>query len=435
MTSPPRLAGDLAEFGRLLLGPWLVAFCDWIHETRRRFGDDTCLIFVARDGHLPLAIYETLHPEERDRIRYVLASRNANSFAEMTTAEALETFHRRMARRGRVREALTDRFHLADDSLGDDPRLDLELGDPAADACLAECLASRRDEILARAAAHREIFRRTLTDFVGDRTPVVVDIGYRANTQRFFAACLGRPVAGLYLVTHDAARAVADTAGPIAAFDGDFLPSKSSASLANEYRYFFEAVLSAPAGTFLHYEADGTATFSPGAHDPASRAILARIHAGARAAAEAARAARPTDPRTALVAFLRAPAPEDAALFRGFCFDDPFMGEADTYVVCPIHERDRCYGLWVEGQRAADRLADPTPASAFGALYARLEDRVLRWYLTKSHWARAVTNRSLYLRTTNDWKLRLYGRLLDAFGRLDPPRDGGLADPSPRSPR
>jgi hypothetical protein len=419
MAGGPRFAGDLGAFGRLCLGPWLVEFCDWIEDRRQAFGPNACLLFVARDGWLPLAIARILHPEAAERLHYVLASRAALSFAEMREAADVEAFRLAMPRKGTVGDALIDRFHLTPPADADDPRLALELGDERADRFLADCVRDRMAEILARAAVHRAAFRRHLEQAVGDRLPVVVDIGYRGGTQRAFSRLLGRPVAGLYLVTHPAARAVAEEIGPVAAFDGDFVDPKSSASLVNEYRYFFEAVLSAPSGAFLHWEADGTPVFEIDPRDPTSQAIRARIHDGALAAATAA-AGGSRDERVPIATVLADPDPADAALFRGLRFDDRFMGETETFVVAPPEGRARSYGLWVEGQRAADRLdRPPRPLSRIAQFAAKLENDAMRWYLTKSHWARFATNRALYLRRTNDWKLKIYRTVLIAIGRLD----------------
>ncbi len=439
MTDGPRFGGDRAAFGRLCLGPWLIGFCDWLHARRDTFGArETVLLFVARDGWLPEAIYRLLHPDAADGVRYVLASRAALSFAEMRTEADVEAFRRVMPRTGTVRDALLLRFHLPppEDPSGDeifaDPRADLELGGEVADAYLADCVRRRMTLVLERAATHRAILKRTLEAAIGDRFPVVVDIGYRGATQRVFAGLLERRVGGLYMVTHAAARAVAEACGPVTAFDGDFVDPKSAASLVNEYRYFFEAILSAPSGAFLHWEADGTPIHEPDPRSAASQAIRARVHEGALEAARTA-ARGDTDATAIPIAeVLRDPAPEDAALFRGLGFDDVFMGETETFVVAPPDDRAHTYGLWVEGQKAADRLdRPPPPRSAFRVLAARLENAVLRWYLTKAHWARFATNRTLYLGRTNDWKLKVYRRVLIILGALADGPAATAADDEP----
>ena len=56
------------------VGPFLVCFCKWVGEKKKREGIDE-LWFVAREGYLLKNIYEALYPEEKS-VRYVRLNKN-----------------------------------------------------------------------------------------------------------------------------------------------------------------------------------------------------------------------------------------------------------------------------------------------------------------------------------------------------------------------
>jgi len=419
----PRFAGDPMNFGRDCLGPCLVDVAHWVRARARALVADPCLLFVARDGHLLRQVYDRLHPEDRERSHYVLTSRAAVRFAALADPAAVVRELDVCPRGDTVRNLLISRFHLLDgpDAPIDpaiaevlaDPRADLRFADPAGAAILAASVARLAPLVAARAARHREHFARYLRDIVGARDPVVVDLGYRGTSQRHFAEVLGRPVAGLYLVTHEEARTLPATVGPTEGWDGDFVSPRRSTSVVSEHRYFFETVLSADTGAFHHFDADGRPVHAANPQSAVSRDIRTRIHAGVVRAAEAA--VRPPEwPQVSLRDFLVRPAPADAALFAGLAFEDAYAGAPSLFIVAPSQTRDDDFAVWIEGQEASDRHhGQTTPGRSWYAAWERLfvEPR-----LSKSNFARYRTNRPLWLARSRRPLVRRYAAMVRFLG-------------------
>lgn len=382
------LGGDIQAFGYRLLGPYLVAFCAWLRERKHKAHKDACLLFVARDGYLPHIVYRILYPEEVTSCSYVLASRAATQLAELKhevdVANWLGTSKER---------ALPSVANYFRDSAYDESALTQD-GDEGA--------ASFLEQAVAHSVNHNKFYRSYLAEIVSSRHPIVVDIGYKARTQSFFSRALGRSVAGLYLVTHDMARAVARTAGPVAAFDAEFIPAQSETSFVNRHRYLFEAVLSEPQGTFLFFDNQGRPHFEPFSADTRSVSIVAEIRKGVERYAREVKATRVDVEATSLAArdlrmFLERPYPEDALLFAGLSFEDRLKGAEHRYIISPEAEYMTSYALWIEGQQAINSQRDNEHLRKRKSVLERVESNMMKFLLTNSNFACYATNRGLYI--------------------------------------
>lgn len=361
------LDGSVENFGYRLLGPYLVSFCAWLKQQKQDIHPDACLLFVARDGYLPYIVYRGVYPEDESASFYVLASR------------------------------ISARLALNDETQA--------VGSPALD--LLTRLYSHgkiRTSPSKIAGTFPDSYGRYLNDIIGDRFPIIVDIGYRAGTQAAFARLLRRKVGGLYFVTHASAGPVATSAGPIRAFDAHLVPPQSMDSFVNRHRYFFETLLAAPTGTFLFFDADGNAVHEDVSMDSGSAALTSAIRRGVRryvrhdgkaAASTFGLAEREAVSR--LTHFLNDPHADDAALFAGLSFDDSLQGVSRRYLVTPPLERRNNYALWVEGQNAIDRTSrDRSPPQIVG-LRVHCEAKLMRLCLTNAQFACFSTNRQLYV--------------------------------------
>jgi len=424
----PILDKNPANFGSLCLGPYLTGFCQWVHKQKLTIDPNACLLFVVRDGYLLQQVYDILYPRDTSVSHYALASRAAIHYSGIDSEAAVVQELSACRNIGTVREALLYQFHLLDlgssgnsdsivDSLLDDPKCELSLAESEGLCFLEESVAGLKTEIASRARRHKDLYKNYLEDIIGERYPLVVDIGYQGRTQLFFSQILGREVGGLYLVTHEGARSVTKKAGPVLGFDGDFLPPKSSDSFVNEYRYFFEAALSSPQGSFLHFDPSGEPVHEPHLKSSRSSSIRASIHKGTLQYArnyynEKKEGDVPPANGDSLKKFLTDPSPEDACLFSGLAFNDLFMGATGLYIVMPKSERISKYALWIEGQQAADRYFQHIQkvGMAQTALMA-LERSVIKHCLSKAHFACFVTNRSAYLLESDDPLLKVYGWL------------------------
>lgn len=382
----------LVEIGRTVFGPYLVDFCRWLHARKDAIGDDAVLLFAARDAYLPLAVYRTLFPEESDACAYLLASRFSARLMSLDT--------------------IADAEQLCVSRRSDRPSEITGLVSPLFDANCALAPSDLPKRLLGESPHWRQRYRDHLRGLVGRRHPIIVDIGYRASTQALVAQLLGGAASGLYLVTHDAARSVAQAVGTVAAYDADFVSPHFSTSLISRHRYLFETILAEPAGTFLAFDSDGHPHFEPFFANTTTMTIAALTRGVMDHASEArTQTGSPGgDATTALARLLNSPSAEEAEAFVGLAFDDRFMGIARRYLVIPPDERAVAYALWREAQHAIDEQASASQPAGLIHLLA-LERRVMRETLGTAQYACYATNRPLFLRESGGLA-GLYGRAL-----------------------
>jgi hypothetical protein len=373
------LNGILEEFGYRLLGPYLVSYCDWLQEYQRTLGDDSSLLFLARDGYLLYLVYRTLYPQDVHRCHYLVASRVAAqlcSIADESTATAWLQQAQRSAGLSSLLQAEARRPAIGDSPLGPSDMLDL-------------------------ARRHRSAYRAHIQEQLSDGPVLVVDIGYGGSTQANLARLLNRTVHGAYFVTHRSARVTAAEAGSVQSFDASLLAPHARKGLVNPQRYFFETVLSEAKGSFVCFAEPGRPVFEPFDLEDRTAALLVQIRQGVERYAQNINRgdrerADQRSAREALGQFLADPHPADAALFAGLAFDDRLKGVMQRYIVIPPERRADGFGLWVEGQRAVDLDTDVAHGRALSAPWRRLEDQMMRRGLTTAQYACYATNRELF---------------------------------------
>ncbi len=381
---------EIETFGYNHLGPYLVSFCQWLREQSQKYGTQTCLLFVARDGYLPHLVYRTLYPEESSHSYYTLASRVSAQLALVHDHISAARWLKGMRTSSVLPASLeheSDVFAPLTSLLGDDRDL--------SDKFLLK-------RVLELSACHREIYRDYLSEIVQDRYPIVVDIGYGGSTQSCFASLLECQIDGLYLATHRRARGEAAKAGLVRAFDANFIRPHSRRSMINRYRYLFETILSESAGSFLFFDGVGRPIFESFEGAATSSCLLGQIRQGVlRYATEVASDERPVigrmDAETSLLRFLEAPTAKEAAAFSGLSFNDSLKGVDRRYIVIPKAERQFAYGLWIEGQLVLDEASNNVSTELRRQFGLRCEDAVLKRILSTANYASYATNRKKYL--------------------------------------
>ncbi|WP_298982882.1 hypothetical protein [uncultured Roseibium sp.] len=372
----PLLNGDVENFGFRLLGPYLVSFCDWLHSIQNGAGNNVRLLFVARDGYLPHLVYRTLYPEHAEQCAYVVASRLSAQLCDIKDEAAATAWLTSAARSAGLLSCLKD-------AVGSPTQLDGR-------------------QLCKLAETHRTAQQSQLAELIGAATPVVVDIGYGGSTQAIFAQLLQGEVQGAYLVTHKAALATELEAGAIQAFDAANIEPHGRTSLVNRHRYFFEAVLSEPKGSFLFFSDPSKPVFEPFEPEEQSSRLLKKIRQGAeRYAQEVASGQRsrlpPAEAKAGLQRFLDHPHPGDAVQFAGLDFNDRLKGVERRYVVIPPDKRRDAFGLWVEGQLAADQVSSSDQSHSQHSPCWRLsETRFMLAGLSTAQFACYATNRPLF---------------------------------------
>lgn len=213
--------GGREGMGYAVVGPLLVAFCQWLHETARAQGIER-LYFLAREGQLIQAVFAALYPNDAltANARYLVLSRRAISVAMIESIDDIEAIARAQYAPNALETLLYRRFGLrlseariaALQREGRWPRArNVTIADGNIDA-IRPALHALAPEILERARMERAPMLAYLREIGLDsddaRPAAVVDVGYSASIQDRLCTLLARPVHGLYMLTRDGAAQV-----------------------------------------------------------------------------------------------------------------------------------------------------------------------------------------------------------------------------------
>ena len=213
--------GGREGMGYAVVGPLLVAFCQWLHETARAQGIER-LYFLAREGQLIQAVFAALYPNDAltANARYLVLSRRAISVAMIESIDDIEAIARAQYAPNGLETLLYRRFGLrlseariaALQREGHWPRTrNVTIADGNI-AAIRPVLKALAPEIIAQARAERAPMLAYLREIGLDsddaRPAAVVDVGYSASIQDRLCTLLARPVHGLYMLTRDGAAQV-----------------------------------------------------------------------------------------------------------------------------------------------------------------------------------------------------------------------------------
>ena len=279
----------LRDFGYLTIGPALTAFMAWLLQRTQADGIGQ-LLYASREGHLLVQAHEQiarhLTPLGMASVpgAYLLCSRAATGLAAIQSPDTLEillgahfegSFEALLRRRyciedlGPFTERVGQQIMQKPGRLPEDRAHFLGL--------LNQCF----DLLDAEAQTARQRYTHYIEGLIGERRAALVDIGYGATIQKALSGFVRGIAGGYYFVTTDKARDTELTGQFAQGCFGDGLNPFHTGLPLYQYSLLMEAVLTAPDGQFLGFNADGHPRFkAPGL---AQRHFdeLAEIHAGA----------------------------------------------------------------------------------------------------------------------------------------------------------
>ena len=213
-----REAQDAAyALGHDVLGPMMHSFAHWIHDEakamERRLGKPVKLLFLLRDGHLPMQAFNALFPDMKDRAIAVEISRFTAGAASFTDEAAIARYaHPELATSPLdviARQLLFTRDELAKLTRSDDAKIFAEkLREPA-----------NQRKILSRSrdAAERLFAHLGRCGIQRGDAVMLIDLGYNGSVQNLVEPVLRSgmdlDVAGRYLLLRENFRSGLDKAG------------------------------------------------------------------------------------------------------------------------------------------------------------------------------------------------------------------------------
>lgn len=418
--------GSPFRLGYAALGPLVAGYVLWLGR-RAKVDGVSKLFFLAREGWLLHQVYKALFDNTSDEIPncYLYASRRAARVAALRTEDDIRSIAVQPFVNGaRLSDLLGDRFGVRREDV---PAAALEAAgiasidvpmDSAANGRLAftNLCVAMKDQILARAQHEREPYLEYLAaqSLDSERSPAVVDIGWKANMQGSLGSLVGRPLGGYYLATLQGAERWLQQGHRLSAYLGDYLVQGYAPPLVNN-RHLLEFLTCHTDRSLERMTRDGD-RFIPvmrmESEHASRRLLIQEVHRGAMAFAadlrngygellqhihiDASMAAR------VMTDFITRPCPGDAALLRGVAFEDSFGGIRKRYVISP---QDRDGSVWKQGfdclQNAGTRgdgvVTSREPVKTAGAkprqnsaeqvqelaqpvlMFRRVEGRIVRW--------------------------------------------------------
>ncbi|WP_165873441.1 rhamnan synthesis F family protein [Parasulfuritortus cantonensis] len=256
-----RLDG-LADIGYLCFGPVVANYVLWL--ARRCAGaGHRALLFLSREGYLLEKVFAALQASipalAGMQGRYFLTSRRAAGVAAMQTRDDLG-YLLGAHFKGRVGDLIRARFGddiLAAYRAAGDLDLDREVTLPAMkDAVLSGMLASRA-AILEIAARERAAYLDYWRAEVPDGPAALSDLGFSGTIQKFLMALTGRKLDGFYFATTAKVAGLKQLGVAVEGLYGDGVALQHAGVPVFDYSLILEAVLTAPAGQFQHFERSG----------------------------------------------------------------------------------------------------------------------------------------------------------------------------------
>lgn len=206
--------GSAQQIGYGLLGPIILAFCQWLE---RRVAEDKldCLHFLAREGKFLKRAFDFWQRARQHPVRteYLLISRRAATVPCITSlVDALDIAQSNNFYGANMDAFLIERFGV---TLGEATWTDVEkrkiwqrsrpLEIRDGDITHIEpFLSAIFPEILAQAEAeHQSALSYFASIGLGDEGGAIVDVGYGGTIQRHLAKLLNRNISGLYMITDE----------------------------------------------------------------------------------------------------------------------------------------------------------------------------------------------------------------------------------------
>lgn len=258
----PRIEDPAARFGYAVMGPVLAGFAQWLADEasrlRARAGGEVRYVFLLRDGHLPMRVYETLAPPDGPPISAVEVSRFTATAASMTSEEAIQRYLDAEVADTRL-EVLAKQLLFTPAEISDLIR------PPSSGSAVKAFLHKvRRPGMLAKIIERAGAFADRLVAYVARETGArpgdtlaLIDLGYAGTVQRAVEPVLrerlGVDVAGLYLIDRPLEATGADKRGFLDLRHYDF---RTLNALCTNVAVL-EQLCTVAQGSVIDYTADG----------------------------------------------------------------------------------------------------------------------------------------------------------------------------------
>ncbi len=280
---------SLHDFGYLTIGPALTSFMAWLLQRAQVDGIGQ-LLYASREGHLLVQAHEQiarhLTPLGAAPVpgAYLLCSRAATGLAAIQSPDKLEILLG--AHFEGSFEALLRRRYCIEDLTPFTKRVGLQIMQqpgrlPEDRARFLDLLNQCYDLLEAEAQTARQRYTDYIQALIEDRRAALVDIGYGATIQKALSGFVQGIAGGYYFVTTDKARDVESTGQFAQGCFGDGLNPFHTGLPLYQYSLLLEAVLTAPDGQFLGFDANSQPRFKAPGLAQRHFTELEQIHAGA----------------------------------------------------------------------------------------------------------------------------------------------------------
>lgn len=320
------------KLGHDVLGPVLHSFATWLNQEadmlREAHGRPVKILFLMRDGYLPMKVFETL--EQAPHAASVSISRLTATHASLHDGAAIEALI--LDELGKhKRDVLGALLMLSKQEVASLAGRDGTTDDLAR--------AARAPEPVARICGRSKSFARRLIAHVrragvepGD-TIMFVDLGYNGTVQNRIDALLrtefGSHVAGRYLLLREVGLTGLDKRGLFDSRNFDYEALRTLGSSVS----ILEQLCTSSAGSVRDYAQNGSPKLEHPSHAKRQNAIRGRVQDGAIAYGRAATAYGPTGARSddddarrsmaaaVLARFMNLPAADEVAVVGDFAHD------------------------------------------------------------------------------------------------------------------
>lgn len=339
--------------GYSLIGPLLLAMCDWLLESARRDEIDR-LYFLSREGQLIKQVFDVWCKDidNTPQSIYLILSRRATSVPMISDLDDILSIAKTTYFSNTIENFLFERYGLQLD-VKHWSRLDtqlqwkrdstVEVFDQRIDHLLP-LLTELQDEIITRARAEHTALKHYLDSMGLEETghQAVVDVGYGGTIQDYLNRLLAMPVHGYYMMTNRGATRVGERHGVTirGCYAEDIEPGITAPSM---FRHSFELekLLSSSDAQVVHYELDEsrnlTARHRELSNDEiASRSLRAALQEGVIQFAVDARNLRdklfpgyrpsPAVAQQLYTAFIAQSSQQELDLLRQISLDDHYCG-------------------------------------------------------------------------------------------------------------
>ena len=279
---------DPRDVGYCVLGPLVVDYLLWV---ARLAGERRCeaILFLSREGHLSSKAFSRLQAFDpalsRLEGRYFLTSRRASGMASLRSAADLPRLLRGTYN-GTVVDLLRARLgEAASATVGATLGNNLLASDiylPEMHDDIIHLLTPALAALLELANKERTAYRAYWHEQVGERRPIVADLGYSGSIQASLAQAIDAPLDGAYFALDPRSEVGLNGHWAAARYHDGRVSTDDSTVLRNDL--LLEALLTAPHPQVSHFDLEGGRVeprYGTPELEAPELALLELVHAGA----------------------------------------------------------------------------------------------------------------------------------------------------------